>query len=107
MKCKNCGGQLKYKIDTQNLECDSCNSKFSVDEIDNDKISEIECSQCGAKFVTIKDIKLYSCAYCGSKNFINIDNGYDFIANKIIPFKYTKEQFKDKIKTNLIGKVDI
>ena len=114
MKCKNCGGDLRYDPASYGLVCDYCgfrkmlhrpSEQVVVEELDMSTASRnanmnwgilrraVTCKYCSA--VTLYDPEQISgaCPYCGSKVVLTPEQTNTGMApNGVIPFSITKEQ---------------
>ena len=61
--------------------------------MDENVYSEICCSSCGAKMVTLKSTIITRCAFCNSQELVVQNITGKFEPDEIIPFKVTKEDF--------------
>lgn len=120
-KCPNCGASLEYKPQNGLLSCEYCLSSFTEEEIDkylkenpdaieeqskdsednhihhnhkdNDyKIRGYNCASCGAEVVTDDTTLTTFCYYCHSPVVITDRVQGEFKPNKVIPFKFDKEE---------------
>ena len=103
-KCKNCGGNVHYSIESGDLCCSYCNARFSIDEYEkNDaeykkdafETNIFVCPTCGAELSSLDEESTAYCAYCGTQAVLKEKQ----IKNKptyIIPFEQTPEKAKQK-----------
>jgi len=100
--CINCGANVKYKIGTNLVYCEQCGSDSNIEEYRNKNIeydvTQYCCSSCGAKIEILDNSIVNYCNYCGSSNFNITKNDYKIEDKKIIPFKYTKNDFIKKFE---------
>lgn len=120
-KCPNCSGSLIYNPNIEKLTCEYCKSKFTKNEIDEylksnpDKIfsqnekssinSEVSketkikgynCSNCAAEVITDDTTLTTFCYYCHSPVVITDRVEGSFKPDKVIPFKYDKNEATNK-----------
>lgn len=107
-KCKNCGAVLSFDPSIQNLKCKTCSSevdfkksndyaKHSIDmervfeEIDNqESITTMHCSNCGAMFKGDKKTMSTTCSYCGANLVIDFENKTGIQPDACIPFAFDR-----------------
>ena len=107
--CKNCAGTLVFDPERQKLICKVCDSSFFPEEMedtDKDLLEEAGklrdakiyvCNNCGAE-VELADSEAASvCLYCGSPAVAFSRIAKARRPERIIPFKITKEQAKEKL----------
>lgn len=113
-KCPNCGASLKYSPTEAKLNCEYCGSSFTQAEIDervksnpdlidesvdnehetqeNGRIKGYNCNSCGAEVVTDDTTLTTFCYYCHSPVVLTDRAKGDFQPDKVIPFKFDKEE---------------
>lgn len=113
-KCPNCGGDLRFDPQTQEYKCEYCISQFSQSQLDEHisaagqqeekKAAEQEnsgqdgqavvytCPSCGAEIVTDETTAASFCYYCHNPVVLQGRLAGEFLPNKVIPFKVTKEE---------------
>lgn len=122
-KCPNCGGDLGFDPESQNLKCEYCLSTFDKDEIEaltsqhtydtpaqeiiedaSDSVYyETEpgsarlytCPSCGAQIVTDETTSATKCCYCHNPVVFTKQLSEEFKPSKVIPFKKSKDQALD------------
>lgn len=118
--CPKCGANVEYVVGTDEVFCSTCNSTSQISQLiktlnKNDSkienyVSQYSCSQCGAKIISIDNSTVNVCNFCGSVNFQIKKMNYKLNKSKIIPFKYSKEDFLNNYKSfvskNLISNVE-
>lgn len=123
-KCPNCNADLKFMPETQNFGCEYCGSNFTLEEMqqinaDNpptvptdEEIHEQQvfeehtnlyhCESCGAEIIADDEQTSLFCYYCHNPIILSGKLTGKYRPDKIIGFKYTKENsincFKDWIK---------
>ena len=102
--CSNCGGEVRFSIDSQELECVNCKTHFDPvtynrtpesleQEVYETKI--FTCPNCGAE-IESSDLSVTGfCAYCGSAVVFNSRIKEAEKPQKIIPFQISKEKSKE------------
>lgn len=110
-QCQNCGGGLKFNIESQKLKCDNCG--FAVDpySLDANKpgasaeentyydVTIYTCPHCGGELLGTEDSAIESCSFCGAQTILNSRLSRVKRPDYIIPFKITKEGCKKAYKT--------
>lgn len=108
--CPNCGGEVRFSIESQDMECQSCKTHFDPKnynqtpegmETDVYKTQVFTCPNCGAEIESTDLSATGFCAYCGSAVVFESRVKEEKKPQKIIPFQITKEQCK-KIYLNKI-----
>ncbi len=113
-QCKNCGGDLKFRVSTQMLSCESCESEFSPYDLSREKDAEhpdyyetnvFRCPQCGAELLSENQSIVGECSFCGSSSFLEAKVKAQKRPESIIPFQITevgcKEEYQKRIKRAL------
>lgn len=65
-KCPNCGGNIKFNAATQDLQCRSCDTVFTEEELDNAQTQSYSWRQDG-EAVPLEGMNGYSCQSCGAQ----------------------------------------
>ena len=116
-QCPNCGAPLKFSSQTQRWDCEFCLSSFTAEqlqELESQKTSanvgteerkeqfasEFEqpnctvysCPNCGAEMITENNTAASFCAFCGSPAVFPKQLSGEFAPEKLIPFRFSKEQ---------------
>lgn len=118
-RCRNCGGEMQYEIETGQLRCTSCDSTFDPDDYRGNAEAEMTeapgeggdgemdvtvytCPNCGGQIVATENAAVDYCLYCGS--FVELKKEMSRISmpDDIIPFEQTKEACK-KAYRRMIG----
>ena len=108
--CPNCGGEVRFSIESQDLECQSCKTHYDPKdynqtpegmETDVYKTQVFTCPNCGAEIESTDLSATGFCAYCGSAVVFESRVKEEKKPHKNIPFQITKEQCK-KIYLNKI-----
>lgn len=112
--CPNCGAELYFNADRQRLCCEFCESEFTNEEMlerGGDEAAErrsrenaeyceqmnlYECSNCGAEISVEKNSAAGICIYCDSPVIFKGRLSGQMRPDKIIPFKYGKEEAENK-----------
>ena len=118
MKCKNCGGELRFDISKQMLICDFCSSEFEPDEKKSNEADDTNqesvkikskagkelsvkiftCPQCGGEMFATDLEATQFCSFCGSMSLLDSRIGGLKAPELIIPFKIDKEGCKNAFK---------
>lgn len=99
-KCPNCGSNMVFDSEKQQLVCPHCNTIKSVDEMDFDageekiEVKSYQCPTCGANLVTDINTTATFCNYCGNSALIENRIMQDK-PSSVIPFSVSKEEAKD------------
>ncbi len=110
--CPNCGAELEFDADKQKLCCEFCLSEYTEEEFSSiDKLvskskpcneefcehmQEYACPNCGAEFLTDEETAAGICTYCHSPVVLKGKLSGQMRPDKIIPFKYGKEEAENK-----------
>ena len=121
IKCNICGGNAKYNIKTQRLECVHCGDakvlgQFGVvDSLSNkenapEKVSYsgekvvYECPECGAQVKVFTEENTVFCAYCGKQTFPKQEVDA-IVPSEIVPFQKDLNDVRDAYRKELRGKL--
>lgn len=124
-KCPNCGGSIIWNEESKKMQCRSCNTVFSTEEIGSlteknfgfnwkdhiDKSKKIKtelsytCKSCGAEITSDGTIAATKCPYCDSPIIIDETIKGVNTPNYVIPFQITKEKSIDLLKEFYKGKI--
>lgn len=114
--CPNCGADLCFDADKQKLTCRFCLSEFTEEELDEtdikersaqkrqndqefcDHMDEYVCPNCGAEIIADEATSAGICIYCHSPVILKGKLSGQMQPNKIVPFKYGKEEASNKFK---------
>ena len=118
-QCPACTGPLHYDEQTGKLQCDYCESSFTVEEVealfaekndaaednlekkqsepsqwgdDAEKMRAYSCPSCGAELICEETTAATACPYCGNPAIVPGQFGGTKKPDCIIPFKLSKEQ---------------
>ena len=116
-KCPNCGGQLEFDSETQQLKCPYCDGLFDPEtfngnssyEIKNDMFEDGElnvylCHSCGGTIMADQNTAASSCPYCGNPVAMSGNLSGAYKPKKILPFKLDKEAAKKNYLRHISGK---
>ncbi|MCR5213713.1 MAG: hypothetical protein K6E10_04805 [Eubacterium sp.] len=104
IQCPNCGGGLKFDIQSQQLKCESCSGQFDpysvnygngAEESMEYDVTIFKCPQCGGEIVSTDETAAAFCSYCGASNFLESRISKEKKPQLIIPFKKTKKDCID------------
>lgn len=102
-ECPNCGGNLKFDIESQLLKCDYCLTVQNPYEITKDRDAEesnafnvtiFTCPQCGGEIMSTDTSAAEFCSFCGASTILNSRISNEKRPMRIIPFKQTKDACK-------------
>lgn len=102
-ECPNCGGNLKFDIESQLLKCDYCLTTQNPYEVIKDKDAEesnafnvtiFTCPQCGGEIMSTDTSAAEFCSFCGASTILNSRISNEKCPTRIIPFKQTKDACK-------------
>ncbi|MBP5363271.1 MAG: hypothetical protein J6Y71_09670 [Ruminococcus sp.] len=120
-KCPNCGADLKFDPTIQKLGCEYCDSSFTIEEIKkiyaeleamptDEAVEEVKdefvehtqlyhCKSCGAEIMADDQQTALFCYYCHNPVILSGKLSGDYKPNKVIGFRYTREQALDAFKS--------
>ena len=115
-QCPNCGAPLTFHSDSQRWDCEFCRSSFTLEDLQHleNKAEETQqaateeeaakatcyvCPSCGAEMITEEGTAATFCAFCGNPAVLPQELAGDFAPEKLIPFRYTKEQAVAALET--------
>ena len=117
-KCVNCGGELSYDPDSQELKCNQCDSITNIPEqesvlakkqyhkdssiqLSETEYTQYSCGTCGRRHIAPKNQDVIYCPSCGDSN-LEKNITVEYLPDGIIPFKLNQEKamlcFKDWLK---------
>ena len=106
--CSNCAGKLIFNPASQKLECANCGAGFRPEDV-RDTAADVHskyydtrvytCSHCGAEVITSDTESSTFCVYCGNPAIVFSRVSREYRPDGIIPFKITKQQALDKIRS--------
>ena len=128
IKCKNCGGELRFDPGTQKYVCDFCGSSFTHEELSEEEkegkvkaeeqrmyeepagdgymnVFTYTCPQCGGELFTTEETAATFCSYCGSSVLLESRVSKEQKPDYIIPFQITKEQAAEIYNKKLKGSI--
>ncbi|WP_099467072.1 zinc ribbon domain-containing protein [Konateibacter massiliensis] len=98
-KCPNCGSNMVFDSESQQLVCPHCQTIKSVDEMetreqeDQMEVKSYHCPSCGAELVTDMTTTATFCNYCGNSTLME-DRIIQARPSMVIPFSVSKEEAK-------------
>ena len=109
LACPNCSANVEYKIGTKSVFCPHCQAETEISSLDEKLYKTISqktmfdssaytCASCGSQIITLDNQPISICNFCGSTNFSNTNIKFNINDRKLIPFKYTKEEFIKNFK---------
>ena len=102
-ECPNCGGNLKFDIESQLLKCDYCQTTKDPYEITKDKdaqeyhdfdVTVFTCPQCGGEILSTDTSAAEFCSFCGASTILGSRISKEKRPSRIIPFKVTRDACK-------------
>ena len=106
--CPNCAAGLRFEIESQQMLCDHCGSRFDPAAID-DKVKDdakkaemfdsyvYVCPSCGAELMTTDETDAIGfCPFCGGASMLFDRVRQQWRPDYVIPFQITKEQCKEQ-----------
>ena len=123
-KCPNCGGKLEFDAATQKMKCPFCESRFDpeslqqnegqaaqpvesdrrLEETEAESLQSYVCKSCGGEIITEKTTAATHCPYCGNPVVMTDRVGGALRPDAVIPFKITKQQAVDTMKSYVKAK---
>ena len=130
-QCPACTGPLRYDGQTEKLQCDYCESSYTIEEVealfaqknaeaeeklrenqaessewgeDAGKMRAYNCPSCGAELICEETTAATACPYCGNPTVVPGQFGGTKKPDCIIPFKLSKEQAVAALKKHYQGK---
>lgn len=106
-KCANCGGELIFDVESQDLKCNHCSSLVNIEDKEKElekklltpdstiTLSKTEyvqflCNTCGRHHLSSSNTPLLRCPSCGDNNFTK-SNKVEYTPDGIVSFKITKQ----------------
>lgn len=102
-ECQNCGGNLKFDIDSQQLKCDYCLSTYDPyqvtkenDALENEMfdVTVFTCPQCGGEILSTDTSAAEFCSFCGASTILSSRIRRENRPARIIPFQQNKKACK-------------
>ena len=104
-RCKNCGGNIVFDIDSQSMKCQHCGSKIrpeqfevenssSGEDISGRELKMFTCRDCGAELQGTDESQVGFCPYCGGQSLLQSAQVGKAEPERIIPFQVSKERCK-------------
>lgn len=120
-QCPNCGGELRFNIESGDIFCDNCKSHFKPGEVrdgakDAEESNEYEttvfkCPQCGGEITANGQAAADFCNFCGAATILSSRIAKEKRPKYIIPFKKSKEDckaaYRKYVRRNLFVKSDL
>lgn len=107
LHCPNCAAGLRFEIESQQMACDHCGSRFDpslIDYKDKDDAKSAQmfdsyvyvCPSCGAELMTTDETDAIGfCPFCGGASMLFDRIRQQWRPDYVIPFRITKEQCKE------------
>lgn len=107
LHCPNCAAGLRFEIESQQMACDHCGSRFDpalIDYRDKDDAKSAKmydsyvyvCPSCGAELLTADETDAIGfCPFCGGASMLFDRVKQQWRPDCVIPFQITKEQCKE------------
>ncbi len=121
IKCRDCGGNLKYLIGTQYLNCEYCGTKNEIEseketiitendfesfliekehQEDKKEISTVKCSNCAASTTLPANVTSSNCPYCDTPLVIkNASTSSIIKPSYLLPFKIDRKKASSEFVT--------
>lgn len=114
--CPNCGGELKFDIESQKLKCSYCQTlvdPYSFQDVrgakerssgdgslmdDEFEVTQFVCPQCGASMISQDNTAAAFCSFCGASTVLKSRVSREKKPDAIIPFKKTKKDCMDSFQ---------
>lgn len=102
-ECPNCGGNLKFDIESQLLQCEHClttQDPYSTpedqgaEEHNDFDVTVFTCPQCGGEILSTDTSAAEFCSFCGASTILHSRISRQLRPSHIIPFKMTKDACK-------------
>lgn len=102
-ECPNCGGNLKFDIESQLMKCEHCLTTQDPYSTSEDKgagehndfdVTVFTCPQCGGEILSTDTSAAEFCSFCGASTILQSRISRQLRPSHIIPFKMTKDACK-------------
>lgn len=102
-ECPNCGGNLKFDIESQDLHCKACNTHMDPYSFSKEKDAEesqeydvtiFTCPQCAGEIYSTDETAAAFCTFCGASTILDSRLTKEKRPKYILPFQKTKEDCK-------------
>lgn len=106
-ECPNCGGNVKFDIASQQLDCEYCHTKLDPyhyesktrdaeeqPDFENFEVTIFTCPQCGGEILSTDNAAAGFCSFCGASTVLYSRISNERRPNYLIPFQKTKEDCK-------------
>ncbi len=104
LSCRNCGGNVTFDIESQDLSCKFCSCHFDpylYEDKSKDALEEKQfqatiftCPQCGGQLLSTENASAAFCSFCGASTILFSRLTKENKPGYIIPFKITKDNCK-------------
>jgi DNA-directed RNA polymerase subunit RPC12/RpoP len=115
VKCPNCGNNLKFNPEKQNLYCEYCDSVIEFEKNSNYQELNLNsaigdhqtwdttakmyyCENCNAKVVLAKSETAGLCPFCGTAHVVSLDELPGVKPNVVVPFSVSLDGATDSLK---------
>ena len=108
--CPNCGGGLRYDIESRMMKCDRCSELTDLRKLDAGReddgdgtmeVTEFHCPQCGAMVYSTDTSVTGFCSFCGSDVVFSSKLGRTRRPAAIVPFTVTREHCESLYREHL------
>lgn len=108
--CPNCGGGLRYDIESRMMKCDRCGGTTDLHKLDAGQeddgddtmeVTEFHCPQCGAMVYSTDTSVTGFCSFCGSDVVFSSKLGRTRRPAAIVPFTVTREHCESLYREHL------
>jgi len=116
--CENCGGTMKYDIQSERFRCASCKAEKEIETLTDDikeydfaeykkkeaqalafnGMSTIQCQNCGREIAFDSEVIATTCPMCGSTQIADIRQSAGIAPEGVVPFKVDKQEAVQKFK---------
>ena len=128
-QCPACTGPLHFDEQTGKLQCDYCESTFTVDEVealyaeknaaaetageepkpsewgeDEGKMRSYNCPSCGAELICEETTAATACPYCGNPTIVPMQFDGALKPRYVLPFQLKKEEAVSRLQQFYKGK---
>ena len=110
-RCKNCGGNILFDVDSQSMKCRHCESVFPPEEyrvldhstqssFPEEGLTMFTCAGCGAALQGTEESQVGFCPYCGGQSLLHIGKNEKNATEYLLPFQVSKEKCAELFREN-------
>jgi DNA-directed RNA polymerase subunit RPC12/RpoP len=104
--CPNCGGQLRFSAEKQQMKCVSCGELTDVDSykpddsvgMDSVNTKIYQCPNCAGEIQLIDNDGMEFCPFCGTQATMQEHFSDEGVPKFILPFQINKKQAREKYR---------